>query len=139
MEQTQAGDYRWPGDPSEPPPPPTMSAPELPTPRHVAARGFAQTFGLHPAIALTTIAVDTMLFPSVGISLGALWPVALAAGVVLGYITFTAQQKWYGDDKESAKIKALILAFLTAIPTPLPYALFIPAGIVGLFRRKTDN
>jgi hypothetical protein len=65
-----------------------------------------------------------------------LWPVSLAAGGVLGYITFLAQQKWYGDDRENAKIKALILAFLTAIPLPLPAVLSVPAGFVGLFRRK---
>jgi hypothetical protein len=45
--------------------------------------------------------------------------------------------KWYGDDRESALIKALILAFLTAIPVPLPAFLSVPAGIMGLFRHKT--
>ena len=43
-----------------------------------------------------------------------------------------------GTTKESAKIKALILVFLTAIRTPLPYALFIPAGIVGLFQPRSE-
>jgi hypothetical protein len=99
-------------------------------------QGFAQRVGLHLAPAFLIIGVDTMLFPSVGLSLGTLWPVALGAGVIVGFITYRAQRHWYGDDKESARIKALIVAFLTAIPTPLPYALFIPAGIVGLFRRK---
>ena len=58
------------------------------------------------------------------------------AGVVLGVIVFLAQRKYYGDDKECALIKALIVALLTAIPSPLPYALFVPAGVVGFFRRK---
>jgi hypothetical protein len=47
---------------------------------------------------------------------------------------------WFGDDSESATIKAMILAFLCAIPTPLPAFLYVPAGVVGLvhtLRRKS--
>jgi hypothetical protein len=40
--------------------------------------------------------------------------------------------RWYGDDAESARIKGLILGLLTAIPTPLPAVLYVPAGILGL-------
>ena len=43
------------------------------------------------------------------------------------------------DDNEAAFIKGLILAFLTAIPTPLPALLYVPSGIVGFvhnLRRK---
>jgi len=136
MEHTQAEDYRRSHDTSEPLLQPTFSSPKVPPPLHDAVQGFAQRVGLHPAPAFLIIGVDTMLFPSVGLSLGTLWPVALGAGLILGFITYRTQRHWYGDDKESARIKALIVAFLTAIPTPLPYALFVPAGIVGLFRRK---
>ena len=38
------------------------------------------------------------------------------------------------EPTDLAKIKAIILGLLTAIPTPLPELLYIPAGIVGLVR-----
>ncbi len=63
---------------------------------------------------------------------GALLPVSIGAGALLGYISYLAQRKWYGDDKETALIKASILGLLTAIPVPLPAVLSLPAGLVGL-------
>jgi hypothetical protein len=104
-----------------------------------AARGFGQIFGLHPAMAFLTLAVDSMLFGGEVISLGTSIIFSAAVGGVLAVITFMAQKKWYGDDDESACIKALILGFLTAIPTPLPAMIYVPSGLVGLvhsFRRK---
>ena len=73
--------------------------------------------------------------------LGMNWLLLAAAFTlcVLGVIAYLAQRKWYGDDKDSALIKALILGFLTAIPTPLPAMLTVPSGILGLvhkWRRK---
>lgn len=136
MEQTQAGNYRWPRDPSEPPPPPPVSTPELPTPHHAEARGFAQAFGLHPAVAFTTLAVDWMLFGGEAISLGTSLLFSVVVAAALGFIAYRAQMKWYGDDSESAAIKACILALLTAIPTALPSFLYVPAGIVGFFRKR---
>jgi hypothetical protein len=90
---------------------------------------------------LLTLSVDAMLFGGEAISLGTSFAISLAAAVVLGFITYRAQMRWYGDDSESAAIKAVILAFLTAIPTPLPAFLYVPAGLVGLvhtLRRKHD-
>jgi hypothetical protein len=104
-----------------------------------AQRGFGQMWGLHPGITLLTLVVDTMLFGAKAATLGAFFPVSLAAACVLGFITYRAQMRWYGDDIENARIKAVILAFLTAIPTPLPAFLYVPAGAVGLvhlLRRK---
>lgn len=109
-------------------------------PAQIASRSFGQVWGLHPGIALLTLVVDTMLFGSVVTTLGAMFPVALAAAGVLGFITYRAQMHWYGDDAENARIKALIVGFLTAIPTPLPAFLYLPAGAVGLvhsLRRKS--
>ena len=103
------------------------------------ARGFSQIFGIHPAIAFLTLIVDLMLFGGEVATMGAILPISIGAGCVLGVIAYLAQRKWYGDDKDSAIIKALILAFLTAIPTPLPAVLAVPSGIVGLihgWRRK---
>ena len=113
--------------------------PSSATPHHVAARGFGQMFGLHPGIAFLTFVVDAMLFSGEAVSLGTSFPISLAASVVLGILAYKAQQKWYGDDSENALIKAGILAFLTAIPTPLPALVYMPAGLVGLvhnLRRK---
>lgn len=103
------------------------------------SRGFGQMFGIDPRIAVVMFVLDAMLNAGEIASMGLLVPVSLVAGVVLGYVTYRAQRKWYGDDKESAKIKAMIVGLLTAIPTPLPEILYLPFGIVGLFhnlRRK---
>ena len=101
---------------------------------HVAkARGFSQIFGIHPGIAFLTLIVDLMLFGGDFVTAGALLPVSIGAGAVLGYISYLAQRKWYGDDKETALIKASILGLLTAIPVPLPAVLSLPAGWWGWF------
>jgi len=97
-------------------------------------RGFSQNFGLDPRIAGLMLIVDLMLNAGDIVSMGLLVPFSIAAGIVLGYITYKAQMNWYGDDRESAKIKAIVVALLTAIPTPLPAILYVPAGILGLLR-----
>ena len=97
-------------------------------------RGFGQNFGLDPRIAGLMLIVDLMLNAGEIVSMGLLVPFSIAAGIALGYITYKAQMNWYGDDKESAKIKAIVVALLTAIPTPLPAILYVPAGILGLLR-----
>jgi len=94
---------------------------------------FSQLFGLDPRIAFLTLIVDMMLNAGDLLSMGLLLPVSVAAGVVLGYVVYRAQINWYGDDPESAKTKAIILGLLTAIPTPIPEILYVPAGILGLF------
>jgi hypothetical protein len=104
---------------------------------HMAARGFAQIFGIHPAVAFLTIAVDLMMNVGTYGTLGALWIFTLPVGLVLGIIAYMAQKKWYGDDNESAAIKAMIVALLTAIPAPVS-PILIPSGIVGLFSRKKN-
>lgn len=96
------------------------------------ARGFGQIFGIHPAMAFLTLIVDTMLFGGEVGTLGASLVISFAAAGMLAVITFLAQRKWYGDDDESALIKALILGFLTAIPTSLPAVVYVPSGVVGL-------
>jgi len=101
----------------------------------IAARGFAQRFGVHPAVAFLTIAVDLMMNFGTAVTWGALWIATIPVGLILGGIAYMAQKKWYGDDHESALIKALIVALLTAIPAPVS-PLLIPSGIAGLFRRK---
>jgi hypothetical protein len=96
------------------------------------AKGLSQVFGLDPRIAFLTFVVDTMLFGGELLTAGVLIPVGVAAGIVLGFITFRAQMKWFGDERESALIKGAIVGLLTAIPTPLPAVLSIAAGLFGL-------
>lgn len=100
------------------------------------SRGFGQLFGLEPRIAILMLVVDSMLFGGTVMTLGLLIPVSLAAGAILGFIAFRAQIKWYGDDREAALIKGLIVGLLTAIPTPLPPLLYLPSGIIGLIHNR---
>lgn len=97
-----------------------------------ASRGLSQLFGLDPRIAFLMFIVDMMLFGGEVLTFGLLIPVAMAAGAVLGFITYRAQRRWYGDDHDAALIKGAIVGLLTAIPTPLPALLYVPSGILGL-------
>lgn len=100
------------------------------------ARGFAQVMGIHPAIALFTLCIDLMTFGGEAASFGLSLPFSLLMASAVGYVTYKGQQAWYGDSAESAKTKAVMLAVLTFIPTPLPSLIYAPLGFVGLFRRK---
>jgi hypothetical protein len=77
-----------------------------------------------------------MLFGGEVATLGAIVFFSVAAGLALGFVTYKAQLKWYGDDRETAMIKGVIVALLTAIPTPLPAVLYIPCGILGLIHNR---
>ena len=99
-------------------------------------RGFVQSFGLHPAASLLTLAIDSMLFGEEVITAGVGMILSLPVSAAVGFLTFMLQQKWYGDDKDSAAIKGGIVGLLTAIPTALPSAFYLGAGVLGLFRRK---
>jgi hypothetical protein len=105
-------------------------------PHQIAAHGLGQMFGLHPAVAFLNFTVNSMIFAADWGTIGAFWPVSLVIGVVLGFITFRAQVAWFGDTRESAFIKAGILALLCGIPVPIPAVLSVPAGLVGLFRKQ---
>ncbi len=97
---------------------------------------FDQMFGLDPRIAFLAFIVDLMLFGSAAVSMGItlplLIPISIAAGIVLGRITYKAQTKWYGDDHDSAMIKAGIIGLLTAIPVGIPAIVWVPSGLLGL-------
>ena len=103
------------------------------------ARGFGQAFGLHPIPAVTTLAVNTMLFGGTVMSMGALAPLAILVAVVLAFITYRAQRRFYGDDHDAALVKAGAVALLTAIPVGLPAFLTVQSALVGVvhtLRRK---
>ena len=103
---------------------------------HTAAKGIEQIFGIDPRIAFLAFVVDLMLFgaaaATMGLTLPILIPLSIAAGVVLGRITYKAQMKWYGDDHDSAMIKAGIVGLLTAIPVGIPAIVWVPSGLLGL-------
>jgi hypothetical protein len=100
-------------------------------------RGFSQMFGVHPSIGALTIAVDVMVNAGGVATLETgLIPLSIGAGVVLGLITYLAQKHWYGDDDMSALTKSLAICLLSSIPCSLPNALFLPAAVIGLFRKR---
>ena len=105
---------------------------------HHAARGFAQTFSLHPGVALLTVMVDSMVFTGEVVTLGMGLPFSFAVSGAVGFLAYRAQQKWHNDDQESAAIKAGILALLVAIPSPLPSFIYLPLGVIGLFKRNKN-
>lgn len=100
------------------------------------ATGFATRFGLHPAIALFTLCLDGMLWGAETVTLGLSLPLSLLASGVVGYVTYHGQQAWFGDSAESAKTKAVMLGFLTFVPSALPSWLYLPAGVLGLFKKR---
>ena len=109
------------------------------TPAVAGSGGFVQTFGLDPRVALLAVVVDWLAFSGSVLSLGLLVPVELGAAVVLAFITYKIQRSWYGDTKDSAQIKALIIGLLTAIPAPITGIVAGPGGLLGIIhwlRRK---
>ena len=111
--------------------------PQYSPPRtHAGSKGLDQMFGIDPRVAFLAFVVDLMLFGTaagtMGITLPILIPLAILAGVVLGRITYKAQVKWYGDDHDSAMIKAGIIGLLTAIPVGIPAIVWVPSGLLGL-------
>jgi len=105
----------------------------------IASRGLAQMFGLDIRAAILAVLVDVMVFTGDAASLGALLPFSVCVAGALGFITYKIQRRWYGDDHDSALIKAMIIGVLTAIPVPLTPLIAIPTGMVGIvkaIRRK---
>jgi hypothetical protein len=112
------------------------------SPHHVAARGFAQLFALHPVLAIFIIVLDAMVsaidVATLEITAPVLW---LIAGIATFMTVFMAQKKWGGDDQESAFLKALMVSVLVGLPTPFPAFLTVPSAVVGFVHqlRKRGN
>jgi len=103
------------------------------TPSHPAG-GFAQRFGLSPLVAFFTLGCDTMLFGSELTGIGLAFSVPV--GALVGYLSYLGQRRFFGDDHEAAFVKASMLAVLVALPTSIPAFLYVPAGLLGMFKRK---
>lgn len=94
--------------------------------------GFLQTFGIDVRVAILTVMIDVMAFSGTILSLGLLYVVEIGAALGLGFITYRIQKAWYGDDHDSAIIKASIIGLITAIPTPISGLVAGPGGLLGL-------
>ena len=73
-----------------------------------------------------------MVFGGDALTLGALIPIGIVVGGVLGFIVYKVQRTWCKDDHENALIKALVVGLLTAIPAPLGPLFAIPSGLLGM-------
>ncbi len=98
------------------------------------AGGFAQRFGLSPLVAFFTLGCDTMLFGSELTGIGLVF--SLPVGALVGYLSYLGQCRFFGDDHDAAFVKAAMIAVLVALPTSIPAALYVPAGFLGMFKRK---
>lgn len=99
-------------------------------------KGFSQQFGIHPLVAVMTLATDSMLFTGELATAGIGIILSVPVSAAVGLLTYRAQMRFYNDDADSAAIKGGILALLCAIPTVLPSWLYLPAGFIGLLRRR---
>ena len=133
--------------PARPQPAPPMARPltyapaptaSLPADQHHKG-GFIQAYGLDIRVAILAVIVDTMVFGTTAFTGGILYIIELIAGFVLAFLTYKMQKNWYGDDHDSALIKAGIIGLLTAIPVPITGLFAVPGGALGivhLFQRK---
>jgi len=96
-----------------------------------ASKGLVQMFGLDPRAAVLVTLVDLMIFGADVFSVGTFVVMGVVIATILGTIVYKIQRLWFGDDHDSALIKALIVGMLTAIPVPLTPLLAVPCGIVG--------
>ena len=98
------------------------------------------TVGIQPLAALGVIAVDSMLFGGTvvtgGVGWGASVPVGIALGVGVGLLQHFGSPR---DDLGLAAGKGIIIAVLTAIPTPLPSLLIGGAGTAGAVKMLRDR
>ncbi len=99
--------------------------------------GFLQLFGIDYRAATLALLVDMMAQAATTVSFGLLYPIELASAPILGFITYKIQRSWYGDDHDSALIKALIITLITAIPVPIIPIVAAPAGVLGILRAMT--
>ena len=101
------------------------------------------TVGIHPAVAVVVVAVDSMLFGGTVATGGIGWAASVPVGIVLGAAAALIQRRGSPqDDLWLAAGKGLVVALLTAIPTPLPAVLVAGAGTAGavtMFRQRHER
>jgi len=110
----------------------TNPPPVHPTEPSSAYAGMAQYIGIHPLVAIATIALDFMLFGGEASTAGFSWVcITLPVAALLVPAAALVQRHAYGDKWALAWAKALILGILTAIPIPLPAIVVFALGVVG--------
>ena len=101
------------------------------------------TVGIHPAVAVVVVAVDSMLFGGTVATGGIGWAASVPVGIVLGAAAGLIQLRGSPQDGLGlAAAKGLVVALLTAIPTPLPAVLVAGAGTAGavtMFRQRQER
>jgi hypothetical protein len=116
---------------------------------------FAQTYGLHPLIAVIVIGADSFLMApetvgtffgieSAGISAAIAVAITLIVAVILAVACLLLQKYSYKDNWGTAIGKALIIGVLVVIPTSIPSIIVgVPSGVVGTIglikRNKTTK
>lgn len=101
--------------------------------------GTLEQVGIHPLVALTVAAVDTMLFGDTIMTGGAGWVISIPVGAVLAIGTALVQNKNYGDNVGTSIGKGLIVGLLTAIPTPLPSLITLGSGAAGFLSMRINK
>ena len=88
--------------------------------------------GIHPLAALAVVLVDLMLFSGTVITLGVGWGISILVGIMLGIAVVLLQHRGPSrDDLGLAAGKGIVVALLTAIPTPLPSVVTAGLGTMG--------
>lgn len=75
--------------------------------------------GIHPGVALVFVLSDWLLFGGELFTGMATLPISIIAGILLGIWAYKKQYRDYKDSKRLALLKGVLLAFVTAIPTPI--------------------
>jgi len=91
----------------------------------------ANALGLHPLVGFGMFAVDWMLFPAEGVTLGASWPISIGVAAVLTIASILIQRYFFNEGWGLALGKGLIVGLLTAIPTALPSIVPLAGGAMG--------
>jgi hypothetical protein len=108
--------------------------PQTELPQIAKSRGFAATYGLDPRAAGLMVLVDLMISGMDTMSLETLLPLGVAIATMLGFVIYRIQRGWYGDERDCAVTKALIVGLLTAIPVPITPLIAIPGGALGIVK-----
>ena len=105
-------------------------------PGSVADASVLGRLGLDPLAAAAVVSVDLMLFGGEASTLGIGWLVSIPVAILVAGASLLLQRFRYGDGWVQACAKALLLATLTAIPTPLPSAVTAALGGAGMISRR---
>lgn len=101
--------------------------------------GFVNRLGIDPLAAVALIAADFMLFGVEASTAGLGIVLTIPIGILLGLASMLLQRYRYADCWSVSVAKGIILAILTAIPTPIMSAVIGAAGIMGRLSSSTES